>query len=74
MAPRRADGKMAEGFDDGAGPPRPQPRRDRDELLCAAPERGKEIAGLRAGVAIGEAAGERPVGIARRGPMSAAPQ
>ena len=45
-----------------------------DDLLRAAPERGKEIAGLRRGTAIGEAAGERPVGIARIGPVSAGPE
>ena len=47
-ARRRQHGVFVEqGFDHGAGPLRPQPGSDREELLRAAPELGKEIAGLR---------------------------
>ena len=45
-----------------------------DELLRTAPKLGEEIAGPRRGAAIGDAAGERPVGIARIGAVSASAQ
>jgi hypothetical protein len=74
-ARRRQHGVFVEeGFDHSAGAARPQTRRDRKEPLRAAPERGKEIAGLCGGVAIGEAAAARPVRIGRVRSMSAAPQ
>jgi hypothetical protein len=65
---------VEQGFDHGARPPRPQTWRDRDELLRAAAELSKEVAGRDRRAAIGGAGAARPVGIARIRSMSGVPQ